>query len=175
MIDQTTIQTKSLMDLLKAMNEAIITNITITNRHLPKRPILRPLPETETVIDFLLKTSQWMIINWNTTMITNQMSWICFLIFQIRKSLKKDHLVEVSKKLANILFEIYILFSIFTNLKQKCILGSYSGSGAETSGAYEEDFPELTTAKFSQLRLDSDDVSPINHVPSVSSNKDFCF
>ena len=63
MIDPTTIQTKSLMDLLKAMNEAIITNITITNRHLPKRPILRPLPETETVIDFLLKTSQWMIIN----------------------------------------------------------------------------------------------------------------
>jgi len=53
--------------------------------------------------------------------------------------------------------------------------GSYSGSGAETSGAYEEDFPELTTAKFSQLRLDSEDVSPINHVPSVSSNKDFCF
>ena len=98
MIDQTTIQTKSLMDLLKAMNEAIITNITITNRHLPKRPILRPLPETETVIDILLKTSQWMIINWNTTMITNQMSWICFLIFQIRKSLKKDHLEEVSKK-----------------------------------------------------------------------------
>ena len=108
MIDQTTIQTKSLMDLLKAMNEAIITNITITNRHLPKRPILRPLPETETVIDFLLKTSQWMIINWNTTMITNQMSWICFLIFQIRKSLKKDHLEEVSKKLANILFETYL-------------------------------------------------------------------
>merc|ERR1711936_154916 len=53
--------------------------------------------------------------------------------------------------------------------------GSYSGSGAETSGAYEEDFPELTTAKFSQLRLDSEDVSPINHVPSLSSNKDFCF
>ena len=58
---------------------------------------------------------------------------------------------------------------------QKSILGSYSGSGAETSGAYEEDFPELTAAKFSQLRLDSEDVSPINHVPSVSSNKDFCF
>ena len=96
MIDQT-IQMKSLMDSMKAMNEAIITNLIIINRHhLPNRPISRPPPETEIVIDFLLKTSQWMIINWNTTMITNQMSWICFLIFQIRKSLKKDHLEEVS-------------------------------------------------------------------------------
>ena len=108
MIDQT-IQMKSLMDSMKAMNEAIITNLTITNRHhLPNRPVSRPPPETEIVIDFLLKTSQWMIINWNTTMITNQMSWICFLIFQIRKSLKKDHLEEVNKKLANILFETYL-------------------------------------------------------------------
>ena len=63
MIDQT-IQTKSLMDSMKAMNEAIITNLTITNRHhLPNRPVSRPPPETEIVIDFLLKTSQWMIIN----------------------------------------------------------------------------------------------------------------
>ena len=49
--------------------------------------------------------------------------------------------------------------------------GSYSGSGAETSGAYEEDFPELTTTKFNQLRLDSR-VSP---PPIVPSNKDYCF
>ena len=47
--------------------------------------------------------------------------------------------------------------------------GSYSGSGAETSGAYEEDFPELTTTKFNQLRLNS---SP---PPIVPSNKDYCF
>ena len=49
--------------------------------------------------------------------------------------------------------------------------GSYSGSGGSAgNGAYEDDFPELTTTKFSQLRL-----SPVNnHVPSTNTS-DFCF
>jgi hypothetical protein len=52
--------------------------------------------------------------------------------------------------------------------------GSYgsAGSGGDNSGAYEDDFPELTAAKFSQLRLEG--VSPIpNLVPS--NNTDYCF
>ena len=53
--------------------------------------------------------------------------------------------------------------------------GSFSGAGsAESGGAnYEDDFPELTAAKFSQLRLETSDgrFSPINNVPS----NEFCF
>ena len=53
--------------------------------------------------------------------------------------------------------------------------GSYS-AGSGGSGNYEDDFPELTTTKFGQLRLSEidGDLSPIhNEVPS--SNSEFCF
>jgi len=52
--------------------------------------------------------------------------------------------------------------------------GSFSGSGSGNGnvGAYEDDFPELTTTKFSQLRLNTSP-PPVNNVPSNTS--DFCF
>ena len=58
--------------------------------------------------------------------------------------------------------------------------GSFSGgSGGDRGGvgAYEDDFPELTTTKFSQLRLNTsgDRLSPpVNNVPS-NNTSDFCF
>ena len=60
--------------------------------------------------------------------------------------------------------------------------GSFSGSGSGSGngngvGAYEDDFPELTTTKFSQLRLNTNGgrlSPPVNNVPSNNSS-DFCF
>jgi RNA recognition motif-containing protein len=60
--------------------------------------------------------------------------------------------------------------------------GSFSGSGSGAGngngvGAYEDDFPELTTTKFSQLRLNTNGgrlSPPVNNVPSNNSS-DFCF
>lgn len=56
--------------------------------------------------------------------------------------------------------------------------GSFSGSGNGNGnvGAYEDDFPELTTTKFSQLSLNTSGgrlSPPVNNVPSNTS--EFCF
>jgi len=55
--------------------------------------------------------------------------------------------------------------------------GSGGGGDRGGVGAYEDDFPELTTTKFSQLRLNNsgDRLSPpVNNVPS-NNTSDFCF